>query len=247
LFWFGFNQLLFTTAVVGLFVWTWVALLLSMFKAARPISSVWAYLTVGVLSVGLVIISIFAIHGYIDDSYVFNAESVNGTLKSGGFNSLTSDQLSFIAKTAASQQDAAADDLPYVGYYANDAALSSIDLYIDVPSAPDRQAQAANALKYARQAVADNPYAPGYIQTLGGIEYYLAPAGSSQEKAGIALMDKAINLTPDAVAWYNDAAAIADIKKDYPLARSYTLRGLKVAKGTDREDLLQNLSRLPSS
>ena len=28
---------------------------------------------------------------------------------------------------SAAQQDAAADDLPYVAYYANDAALSSID------------------------------------------------------------------------------------------------------------------------
>ena len=246
--WFAFNQLLFTTIIVGLVEWTWIALLISMTKAAEPQPNFWPKLAVGSTAIGLVIISIFVIHSYIDDSYVFNAETVNNTIKSGGFASLTNAQLTYIAKLSAQQQNSAADDLPFVGYYANDAALSDIDLYIDAPSDPDRQQAATNALKYAKQAVADNPYAPGYIQTLGGIEYYLAPVGSKQEAAGVAMMNEAINLTPAASAWYNDAAAIAIIKKDYPLARSFVVRALKIAKNpSDRALLESNLAKLPNS
>jgi O-Antigen ligase len=245
--WFTFDQLLFTTLIVGIIEWTWIALLISMSKVAEPKPGFWPKLTLGTTSIGLIIISIFVIHGYIDDAYVFYAESVNATIKSGDFNNLSNAQVVYFAKQAAQQQAAAADDLPFVGYYANDAALSLIDLYIDAPQDPDRQQAAANALKYAKQAVADNPYAPGYIQTLGGIEYYLAPAGSPQEAAGIALMNKAIFLTPATAAWYNDAAAIASIKHDYRLARAYLEQGIKISKGTDRTGMEGNLARLPNS
>jgi hypothetical protein len=246
--WFGFNLLLFTTMIAGLITWIWIALLLTMVRSPRVIQTVRARqagLTAAVTaSIGMAFIGLWATHYYADDAAIADGDVITNGLTGGGYQNLTSQDRVNLRLHAESEISGAADDLPFEDYYSSQAALASIDTYfaLNFTSQADAVTHTTNALRYAQQAVRANPYDPQNLQNLGGIQYYLARAGSTDERQGIALIDHAIDLTPKSVAWYLNAAKIAQLKKDYQLAKSYISRGMAATPKQSDHDQLRALS-----
>jgi O-Antigen ligase len=235
-FWFGFNQLLFTTVVAGVVMIVWMALLISMTGSARPVTNHASMLIVTSVTLIMAASGIWIGVYYVNDVMVDIAINTNNQLLSQPASSSTNS--SWLQDEALTFS--AANRIPEEPYYDEMAALTSTYTYSQVSTANqiEQNSQASNALNYARHALSDDPNSPEYLELLGDIQYTVSPVGSKQSRAGLDEINKAISIAPNWVDLYANTADNAAAKKDYVTVHKYLTLGL-AAPGMSKQNLEQ--------